>query len=322
MTLRVFAIWFVLLSALSAAGGQWWLRQQAQESFRQLAALLRPGLLLRYQQIPLWPPALPLHYQGLSLEPAGEYQQALGLPIGYKLRVRQARIVALELEPDQSLRELRIELRGVEMPWLPARPVLLENPAVLGAPFPGAKALQWPQLEFDADVSLRYDRASAVLALSVNALAPGQARAYWNQLVEATPEQIAQADFVSMPFISLRMEYADLGLLPRTKEALAVQERLNLESWEQATLLRLNEISQSGRWSWDPGSAEAVRKFVRNPSYAALRLEPLSPVLPRNVGLYAPGDWLALFGAQISVEGVFNHPLSQEAADEPAPPAP
>lgn len=322
MTLRLFAIWFVLLSALSAAGGQWWLRQQAQESFRQIAALLRPGLLLRYQKIPLWPPTFPLHYQSLSLEPAGEYQQALGLPIGYKLRVRQARIAALELEPDQSLRELRIELRGVEMPWLPARPALLENPAVLGAPFPGTKALQWPQLEFDADLVLRYDQASAVLALTLNALAPGQARVHWIQQVEATPVQIAQADFISMPFISLRMEYADLGLLSRVKEALAVHQRLNLESWEQATLMRLNEISQSGHWSWDPGSAEAVGKLVRDPSYLAIRLEPLSPVLPRNVGLYAPGDWLSLFGAQISVNGVFNHPLNQEAADEPAPSAP
>lgn len=291
----------LLLIAAGIQGYRQW--AVAQEQRAALVKLLRPLALLRTDGLRPYDSLGRLAHLNIQAEPTGALKQWLGTPFGYRLKARELRVERLSLHPDQSLQELELALLDVRAPLVEA-PTASTGPgaSLLDAPLPQLSQLGYTELAFDARLRLRYDPTQKILRAELRAEGADTLLFQLRTELEAEAATLAQLDWGQAKLLILEASVAERGLFQRAKEWLALQARMGVDSYEQAFITELDERAERQKWQWSNSNATALRGFLRAPLSLTVSAQPLNGVLLDNVSLYAPGDRLTLFNAQLSSE--------------------
>lgn len=293
----------LLLLTLAAAAGYAWRWQQAQDTAREWANQMRPFGILRVGKVwPSWNPRR-IVMRNASFEPVGAWQKLLGAPIGYRVQADQLVLTA----PDESHPESNLQIRalGVTAPLLPGPEMPLLILEWLGHKPPSAADLQVAALSFDAVWEGRYREADTALKFNLQIHAPGLLRLHWQAEMNLPRDDWQQARFDRAGINAQTLEVADLGYFTQSKEILAARSLMDVQGYEKALIARLQEMAESGKWSWSNASYRAAQQFIEKPEYLNLSMRPLSTVALPNLGLYAPGDLFALFNLTLNTSGTF-----------------
>ncbi|MGH8456690.1 MAG: hypothetical protein ACRETW_11650 [Stenotrophobium sp.] len=311
MKIKTLLLWILVLALGGAGYAEYRLAAQVTQAAGAFVYKARPWAIIRYQrQLPfLWGGG---RAWGLDIEPAGDLRRLLGVPIGYHFTVDELRVHQLSLNPDGTLALLKFSLMGLRAPVLETQSTKFIVNDQWWRAVPTLSELGIQELRLDADVTLRYDPATQSLRCAVNLLAPNLGNLYLDQDYGAGSE-VFDGVFKNIALRSLTLEYADLGWLRQVKELLAQRNRMDTDAFEIATITSLGQYAIMQKWKWDDASEEALRHFVRDPSYGRLTLSPVYDVMLQNLRLYAPGDWFGLLAARFGTEGKFNHPLPGDA---------
>ncbi|HUP91513.1 MAG TPA: hypothetical protein VM074_04635 [Solimonas sp.] len=293
-----------LLAGLVGIGiAQYLLYQRATAGVRSLASRLRPAVLVRYDSF------VPFLWGGgrawnLTLEPAGEIKQGLGVPFGYRLSAREMRVHEIEMAEDGLPQMFDLTLLGLSVPL----------PAPGGAPAPQQPALELPHLselglaEVNGDLRLRFERMpDGHWEIAADANAPGFARLAPDFSLVPGPGFL-HGEFSDAALLRGGLRFADLGVVARVREWMALRARVSAAGLEPLLLERLDTLAREQAWKLDTASLDALRRFVRTPAEARVQVAPLHEVLLKNLALYAPGDRFALLGLKFSDRAGFEQP--------------
>lgn len=290
----------LLVVLLIAAGiGQWWLLREAEYRAQRFIAQWQGYGELRYERLWVWPWGSACVWN-LSFRPTGFTQAMLGTPLDYRIEVRELRIRGLGLADDGSLERVRLQFGGLRFPVVQGGDRGPKTPIGFGEM--GYRALQ-----LDLALRLQLVPDAGLILAEGNAAGVDLARLHFKAEIESDPRRLRNApDQTGLRRLTL--EYADDGLMPRYKQAVAARLRLSPAAAEQAIMGDLRMRAQRYRWRWDTDSAQALLGFVRDPSYGRVELDPPGEVILRNLRLYAVDDWPQLLGFRFSTDGSFRHP--------------
>lgn len=279
----------LLLAAVAAGIGQYFVYERADKDVRRMVRVSKPVGQVRYEFFWPW-----LWGGGtaraLSLEPATALRDRLGLAPGQRLRLERLELREVELDAGRLPLAFVADLSGLELPLPPA-----------STASSNAQTLRWLQLselgleQIVLDGQLRFSRNNGEWRIEFKGTARELAGIEFR--FEGTPgETFLQGDWSDLRLAGLSVTLRDRGLIPRYKAAMALARRESATALDQTLQEWLETRSQTEAWRWDADSADAVRRYLRNGGDVQLTLDPPLDVDLRNLDLYRAGDRFALFG--------------------------
>lgn len=297
----------ILVVAVAAGLGQWWLVQRTHEEAARFIARLMPQGELRYER--LWPfPWGAGRVWGVSFQPEGMLRVSLQTAPGFRIEARELRVDELRFGASGALERLRGTLRGVRAPVqeLRAPPPAGSDPARIAPPT--LYDLGFAALEFDLAFDVQYIEAAQLALLRVNLAGAEIGHAVLHAQLEGSPQTFDRApDQILVR--KLELDYADSALLARYKAVSAARARIGPPAWEAAITENLLRRAEREQWKWDETTARAARELIRNPAHFRAVIDPPGDVILRNIRLYALSDWPVLLGFSLSTDGAFDHAL-------------
>lgn len=294
-------LWRVgLIAVVAACAGQYWLVQRTHEAAARWVARLVPHGDLHYER--LWPfPWGAGRVWGLSFEPAGGLQMALGTSTGLRIQARELRVDEMRRGEDGTIARLRGRLVDVRVPVAERRAQTSDSPDPSRVPPPTLYDLGYTELRFDLDFDLQYLPSSNLALLRLDALGAQLGRAVLDARLQGSPRVFDRApDQILVR--RLELEFEDGGLLARFKDVSAARSRLNRTAWEAAMVEALDRRARKEGWKWSESTALAARRVVRDSSYFHALIDPPGDVALRNIRLYPIADWPALLGFGLTTE--------------------
>lgn len=299
-----------LVLVLAAGAAQYWLVQRTHEEMARFAARLVPFGELRYEKLFPFPWGSGRAW-GVSFQPEGMLSLTLQTPPGLRINVRELRIDSMRRGADGMIEHLDGRMIGVQIPVAEFRAPRPLGPDPAKHAKPTLYDLGYEQLEFDLDFRIQYVAQANLAMVQLNAAGPDLGRAYLSAQLEGSPRTFERAQDQIM-VRRVELEFADGGLLTRYKDVAAARARLSRPDWEAAMMEALQRRSRAEKWKWDEGSAQDMRRAIRDSAYFRALIDPPSDVALRNVRLYPVADWPPLLGFTFSTGGGFEHPRPGE----------
>ncbi len=296
----------MLVLAICAGVGQWWMVNRAHAEAAKLVSRLVPHGKLRYER--LWPYLWGGgRVWGLSFESDGLLGLSMQIPQGQKFFVRELEVKSLRLDGDGELEFIHGMIHGLEIPVAESHAPPVTQPHPADHELPRLADMGYAQISMDVEFEARYISEANLALLRVNALAPDMGHAFIDAQLEGTPGVFTRAqDQIVLRKVVL--DFADAGLLARGKKVAVERAKLRPEVWEQALINRLAQLRSKDLWKWEPQSDQALRRLIRNPEVFRAQIDPASDVLLRNIRLYRTADWPVLLGFSLQAEDKFAHP--------------
>ncbi len=293
MSLGKLLLRLLLALAVVAGVGQWWLLGRAEFEAQRLVAQWQGYGHLRYDRLWVYPWGAGWA-RGVSFEPTGFTQAALGTPLGYRIELGELRFDHLQVD-DGQLTEIRLKLKDLDLPMQDAY-------RFRGRMAPPALAdLGYETLRFDGGLRLRQTPGQHLMLLDGDVAAADFARLRFSLQLDADGRRLQMApDQIGLR--GLQLDYEDRGLLPRYRQYTAALLGVTAEAAAQAMIDKLNQRSLRENWKWDEASSRALRAFIRRPQRCYIELSPPGDVVLRNLSLYAVGDWPPLLGFRFTLE--------------------